>query len=317
MRRARRRRTVSLMPDEIIIGFDGSASSYDALALGRALADAERRPLIVACVYLRDPYYDHMRDENPDKQEAEQTLEQAMALLDGCPAEAVAVGSSTTNRGLHEFALERRAAAVVVGSTERSAIGRVVPGSTARHLLTGAPCAVAVAPRGFAGMPSLERIGVAFDGSKESRRALGVAGELAAASGTRIELVGAVMLPGAALGGSYAVTTGNRTFVDELLAPAREECAEALRSLPEPTRGRTRVEIGGAAQILIEVSEDLDLLVCGSRGYGRGRQVVLGSTSGYLVDHARCAVLVVPRERDDDPDQEPSRRRSRADRVAS
>ena len=36
-------------------------------------------------------------------------------------------------------------------------------------------------------------------------------------------------------------------------------------------------------------------LVCGSRGYGRGRQVLIGSTSARLVDHAECPVLVVPR----------------------
>jgi hypothetical protein len=125
------------------------------------------------------------------------------------------------------------------------------------------------------------------------------------------------MPPGAALGGSYAVTTGNRTFLDELLDGVREECAEALRSVPEAARGRSRVEIGGAAQLLVEASADLDPLLCGSRAYGRCRQVILGSTSGYLVDHARCAVLVVPRQRDDDPGQEPSRKRSRADRIAS
>jgi nucleotide-binding universal stress UspA family protein len=51
---------------------------------------------------------------------------------------------------------------------------------------------------------------------------------------------------------------------------------------------------------LAQASADVDLLVAGSRAYGAIKGVVLGSVSRYLVDHAHCPVLVVPRPSSDD-----------------
>jgi nucleotide-binding universal stress UspA family protein len=53
--------------------------------------------------------------------------------------------------------------------------------------------------------------------------------------------------------------------------------------------------VGDPTEALIAVSEHLDLLVCGSRGYGRVRAVLLGSVTRRLVAEASCPVLVLPR----------------------
>ncbi len=52
---------------------------------------------------------------------------------------------------------------------------------------------------------------------------------------------------------------------------------------------------GDPTRTLLELSSEVDLLVCGSRGYGPLRGVVFGSVSRRLLDAARCPVLVVPR----------------------
>ena len=49
------------------------------------------------------------------------------------------------------------------------------------------------------------------------------------------------------------------------------------------------------ADVLIRVSEHLDLLVCGSRGYGPLRAVLLGGVSRRLAAEAQCPVIVLPR----------------------
>jgi nucleotide-binding universal stress UspA family protein len=53
--------------------------------------------------------------------------------------------------------------------------------------------------------------------------------------------------------------------------------------------------VGDPADVLIELSEHLDLLVCGSRGYGPLRAVLLGSVSHRLVAESHRPVIVLPR----------------------
>jgi hypothetical protein len=43
------------------------------------------------------------------------------------------------------------------------------------------------------------------------------------------------------------------------------------------------------------VTDNLDLLVCGSRGYGPVRAVLLGSVSREVISAALCPVIVLPR----------------------
>ena len=46
---------------------------------------------------------------------------------------------------------------------------------------------------------------------------------------------------------------------------------------------------------LVRLSEHMDLLVLGSRGYGPVRRALLGGSSDRIVHAAACPVVVVPR----------------------
>jgi len=53
---------------------------------------------------------------------------------------------------------------------------------------------------------------------------------------------------------------------------------------------------GNVVEVLAELDEDdVDVLFCGSRGYGPIRRVLLGGVSSRLVRHAKSPVVVVPR----------------------
>ncbi|MGH2973909.1 MAG: universal stress protein [Solirubrobacterales bacterium] len=52
---------------------------------------------------------------------------------------------------------------------------------------------------------------------------------------------------------------------------------------------------GPPAEVLVEHSQQLDLLVLGSRGYGPVKSVLLGSVSSHVLRNAQCPVLVAPR----------------------
>ena len=67
---------------------------------------------------------------------------------------------------------------------------------------------------------------------------------------------------------------------------------EALRRATDALDGDIPVEtdafVEDPADVLIRVSEHLDLLVCGSRGYGPLRAVLLGGVSRRLTAEAQC-----------------------------
>jgi nucleotide-binding universal stress UspA family protein len=58
---------------------------------------------------------------------------------------------------------------------------------------------------------------------------------------------------------------------------------------------KIEVLLGDPAEVLLDLSQHLELLVCGSRGYGPLRAVLLGSVSRRVTAEARCPVIVLRR----------------------
>jgi nucleotide-binding universal stress UspA family protein len=77
--------------------------------------------------------------------------------------------------------------------------------------------------------------------------------------------------------------------------------ADTERSLIERSRASAPIwnpralHSGKPAEVLIALSETVDLLVIGSRGYGPLKAVLLGGVSGQVIRSAACPVVVVPR----------------------
>ena len=55
------------------------------------------------------------------------------------------------------------------------------------------------------------------------------------------------------------------------------------------------ISVGDPADFLVAASERLDLLICGSRGYGPARSVMLGGVSRRVTTEAHCPVIVLAR----------------------
>jgi nucleotide-binding universal stress UspA family protein len=64
--------------------------------------------------------------------------------------------------------------------------------------------------------------------------------------------------------------------------------------------------VGVARDELVRLSECVDLLVLGSRGYGPVRRTLLGGSSDRIVHAAVCPVIVVPRDVHEGPADEHS-----------
>lgn len=81
----------------------------------------------------------------------------------------------------------------------------------------------------------------------------------------------------------------------QLATQATEPSAEALRA--RGFRVEVVVERGDPAEIVTELAAErnVDVIVMGTRGHSKLRQLLLGSTAERIVEHAPCPVLTVHR----------------------
>jgi nucleotide-binding universal stress UspA family protein len=78
---------------------------------------------------------------------------------------------------------------------------------------------------------------------------------------------------------------------EDLLERLLGEVREAVKGVDVHT---TVVADHHPAEALVELSDDADLVVVGSRGRGGFSSLLLGSVSHAVVLHARCPVVVIP-----------------------
>jgi nucleotide-binding universal stress UspA family protein len=289
---AARARSVGTM--KIIAAIDGGPRQRDALALGAELARVRRGELVVAHVYVRPlPTRVGGAPERRAREAARATLEVASRTLGDVAHRAVLAGGSSVAHALDDLAVAEQADLLVVGSSHRGTAGRVLFGTVGDRLLHGASCAVAVAPRGYADAPRpLRAVGVAYDAGAEARAALLWAEDLAAAAGARLHLLSvAEPMPVTMVGGPPPTADLHDALVEE----RREELREAVLGVPVSLEPTATLLEGPAARCLATAATELDLLVCGSRGYGPVGSVLLGSVSKGLFHEASCPVVALPR----------------------
>ena len=197
---------------------------------------------------------------------------------------------------LHAVAEEMGADLVVVGSSHRGALRRILPGTTAAQVLSAAPCAVAVAPVGFSeNRPGrIESVGAGFDGGAESAGALQIAARLAVERRAVLRAFAVVEPVERAFG--WAGDWMYPEYAADAVAGTREELAAARGALAEaPGRVTEEVLEGDPVTELVRVSEQLDVLVLGSRGYGPVGRLLLGSVAARVATAAACPLLLCPR----------------------
>lgn len=271
----------------VIVGVDGAEGGRDALSLATALRAADGA-LTLAHVYASEPlvWRGATATFEADRRDQGRELLERFAAEAGVDAQLRWKGSSSVGRGLHELAETTFADLLVVGSSRHGLLGRVLLGDDARAALSGAPCAVAIAPAGYSrSVPILRQVGVGYDGSPESENALSVARQLAAAHQASLSALEAVSFP------AYLFIdppAGDDLTIEQALVTAHTRVSALAGVEPHAAYGQP-------AEELAAYSAMLDLLVIGSRGYGPVGRLVHGSTAQQLVRSARCPLLVLTR----------------------
>jgi len=292
-------------PAPVVVGFDARSPGADALALARAYRRVTGARLIAVAVH---PAHTAISPGRVDAEwiadrhrAAAEMLAQARDVCRDEDVEYRIVASSSAAHGLHDVAEETGAGLIVVGSHHEAREARMFVGSTAERLLSGSISPVAVAPAGLRHRESVEltRIGVAYIEEPEAQAALAAAAALAQAAvahGRTVELRLYTVVANPSQVMPTLVADAERAFV----ATAREYYDTALdaaiKRLPAEVPAAGQVLTGDVVDMLADLGpDDVDVLFCGSRGYGPVRRVLLGGVSSRLVRRARSPVVVVPR----------------------
>jgi len=270
----------------VLVGVDGRPTGRDAIALATRLLDADGK---LTLAHVHNDVLSPLHAAAPgvieqERKASHELLERERATAE-VSADLISVAAFSPGGGLHEQAEQMHADLLVVGSSSRGAFGRIMLGDDTRAALNGAPCAVAIAERGYAEHPRpLAKIGVAYNDSPESVAALAKAHQVAQPTRASVHVLQVVPISSYAYGGAVPVGA----FVQEMLDDATKNLAE----LPDV---EARAVSGLPGEELAGFGDQVDLLVVGSRGYGPLKRLVLGSTTMFLQRHGRSSLLVLPR----------------------
>jgi nucleotide-binding universal stress UspA family protein len=300
------------MTKAILAGYDPRAKDRAAIDFAAPIARLTSAPLVVAAVEAGAPVLPISAGQSlpygiaqldPDLVDhCAEALDEVAAELEaqGIEARCVALRSTSAARALHEAAESEDAGLLVVGSSRWASGEGVLLGSTAERLIHGAPCPVALVPRGWAGGAAPRTIGVGFVAGDEGREALRGAHALARRAHATLRVITVVRekLTMAIRAEAPAEGRFGKSVEDvqgEYMLAAERDAQLEVALLGDDVPVRVDAFVGEPAEVLIDLSQHLDLLVCGSRGYGPLRAVLLGSVSRRVATEAHCPVIVLPR----------------------
>ena len=225
------------MFDKVVIGVDNYDAGRDAIELAKHLAsNGGSLSLVYVHVIGARPAPDSSAVGDARVQ---QLARERLGVLRGefkIAARVQCVEARSVRRGLHDWAANQDADLLVVGSSQRDYVGRLLLGDDTREVLEDPPCAVAVAPASYRALSTtVRKIGVAYDRSPESERALAVAKQLAADRRAKVSVFEAVPAP------LRPRTADVGSEIDEDVEEARKQLATWSGSSRMPTTLTTRL----------------------------------------------------------------------------
>lgn len=297
---------------KLLVGFDDSAGAWDAVAMTRmACGLFEAEPVLVRVALEEDVLAEPYRALDLGHPPVPDPLELAKEALAGFGASTRSYTGGSPGHVLHDLAESEDVESIAIGSPHRGALGRTFLGSVGESLLHGASRPLLVAPRDYAaqahGKPRV--IGVAYDGTRESKLALEQAEALAARAGARIRVL-TVLAPPVPMPSAIGYAPPIEFEPEKLI----EEATAAVHGVE--TEGR-QLSGAPAAALAEACEEDVDLLVSGSRGYGPLGRLFAGSVTSSLIRRAPCPVLVVPRPKGEAPESSRTAASTDPEEVAS
>jgi nucleotide-binding universal stress UspA family protein len=290
------------MPQPILVGHDPRRPERAPVRFGVAAARLTGAPLLVLAVHAGRARAGQHVDEDlvSDCLAVVAELEAELQSAGGVEAGCSAVEGTSAARALHEAAERVAAGLLVVGASDQPHGPGAMLGSTADRLVHGAPCPIAVVPHGWAPPAVIATVGVGFVDTEEGHEALRSGHALARLAGATLRVITVVSVGPRRYAEIRPSIAGQKgTSIEDVEGEHELEALRAARAAVAALEPGVTVEVeaavGDPAELLAAASEHLDVLVCGSRGYGPLRAVLLGSVSHRLTAQSRCPVVLLPR----------------------
>jgi len=289
----------------VVVGFDGSPNSTQALRYGADIA-ARRGALLTVITTYRAPVPVYgayaalpaQREDEANRRRAETALDEAAALLEGHRGEVSYVTAEGDSVGALADA-SANAQLVVVGARGRGGFLGLVRGSVATTLPAHARCPTIVVPGEGQDepVPSTAPVVVGIDESHRSRVAALHAAQVARERETSLLVLMALPMPVSELSW-YPELSPDAAGIAERRRQELQGVLDrdiAWLKAQVPTIEMTgQVRIGEPAPVLQDAIGQSQLTVVGTRGRGAVRSVLLGSTSRAILHEAEGAVMIVP-----------------------
>lgn len=307
-------RTRSSTEIGVLVGFDGSKQSVQALQFGAQEATRSGLALTVVCAYsIPVPVYTTL-GALPEKSEAKFAHAAALKVLDEARGHLRDHPGQVTYRCEHGDAtgvmrdLSAEAELVVVGARGRGGfIGRIL-GSVSSALPAHAYCPVVVVPpqpqqdgsedpgESTANLDQLPVI-VGIDGSQHSRLAALQAAQAAQNRRTSLHMVMALPSLEGWLNWYPEIGIPDEGIIDRRKSQLEEslgaEVAWLSRHFPALTVTAV-VKPGDPVAQLSESTRDAQLMVLGTRGHSGLTDAILGSVSRGVLLRAQGPIMIVP-----------------------
>lgn len=283
------------MHNRLIVGYDGSDASINALEWAADAAESRGASVRVISSYAAPPLVDFgygsvaavwADDDIPDWTRAE--LDKAVTkAFEHRPTVAHDYAAVNTRPGAALVQAAKDADLIVVGSSGAGAISRMILGSVTSEVLASSPCPVVVTPSKIHEVTN--RVVVGTDGSDHSAGAVEWAAAEAKRRGSELVIVHAWEPPHRHTVDAKDRHTSSYEVDAQLVL---DEATAAARGLGIHSVEAALVE-GGTAQSLLDLAESADLIVVGSRGRGGFRSMLFGSVAHAVAAHSSCPAAIV------------------------
>jgi len=295
---ARKKASAGLRPlTRLAVAVDGQSGGNDAFAFARALAHSPAADLLAMTVIPDFSLIAPWAGSDPMHHDIERQMREMRD--EWHPRSRIAVERDrSVAHGLERIVQRNHRELLVIGSSHRAQEGRVWLSGHGRQLIGHLSCPLVIAPRGLASHEvAIRRIGVGIDDSAAASVALASAARLAATVDAELVVCSVVDDAPPALGWPTVSAAKLRELWREALDDrvAETEAAMGERIAALQRSGSVDIRRGAPSEVLMEFSQEVDLLVVGSRRWGAVARLVLGGTGEALVHGSHCPLAIVPR----------------------